>query len=1154
VRLRDLVTSTTSTAAEALRKHGYPGATYSFGVVSTVTEVPEGDEGGPVRRRVLVTGPTDSSGAPLRVIVGGRWPSNNPQTQICTAYDESELIREREAFATKLGLLNDTSAWEEPDCYEDGMEGDGSSWEFAFAQLCLPSFSKYEMGEDFEQQADEVVDAFRASGVAPPAKSERGMTEQLTSDDADSAQNLAMALYTNAWIQRYEGALPHRQLGVTVSNLAAVPGNAFAFTADLEVWLPAKTDRFASSDRTTDLGDCWVFKRPVDGCPTMGAWLMLFNDLLHGRVEEYLDAEVLRPPGTANGMLRLAEKNSWKLEAPTPTGLAVQLKPFQRQSLAWMMAEEAGEGVLSHVWWPFRTLVRPAAAAGADSDDEPASDDALAPGVGDIRTAFFSPVLSAFCFSSMPRVCGGWCAEAMGLGKTIVTLGLIMNDHPAPPPKAGAKAAAGGPPAALTYVPQQLSVSAAKRVARADSLYAARYNKADELIKSKATLVVAPLSLVSQWGDEAARHVLKLPNGNSLRVVSWYGSSRVRDPEKLVAKADVVLTTYDTIASSYRMDENIGDFDKYVEDLNKEYERKVKKAEMLGQPAPKEPQPRQKQRATLHEILWHRVVFDESQYLRDDKCIRTHACQALRSQRRWLLSGTPVSTQPDDLVGQFSVISPLLHRSLVAGCAFSVLFKRPFEFTRAEAAKGLPTPEREVFRGEFPDGSSAMPWLLPRLMIRHASGQVVGGEVVGALPKKTEQVVLVTLDAKERAVYNKVEAEQRRRFGEIEAMGTDVVQKNLFFAMSLLTPLRKLCGGGTFLPERDLVATRTAMNKFKALAAAPQSLLRADIIIDNDPVGSTCACCGLDPEQGVRTKCCAAWCCHGCLADKAQEDGATCPKCTAPLKPADVPSPWATTGFGFSGESGPAQPLALPAAGPVDLDPCGAVQMQSKLRIVLAELAKVRLEDEHAKTLIFSQYSHSLQWLATELVKHNYEHATINGGMSLQQRAAALKAFQHAKPTTIFLLNLRVAAVGLNLTAASHVILLEPCMNPALEEQAIGRVYRMGQTRETMVKRLVVVDSVEQRLHEVVAGKVASGQVALATGNSGAGNEMHMNYSGRRALGTVPTVAGAMNKDKGLVKYDELRTLFGLPPRQGAQPQAQQVMQLAAAADGEMDD
>lgn len=67
-----------------------------------------------------------------------------------------------------------------------------------------------------------------------------------------------------------------------------------------------------------------------------------------------------------------------------------------------------------------------------------------------------------------------------------------------------------------------------------------------------------------------------------------------------------------------------------------------------------------------------------------------------------------------------------------------------------------------------------------------------------------------------------------------------------------------------------------------------------------------------------------------------------------------------------------------------------------------------------------------------------------------------LQAFQGDPPTTVFLLSMRSGAVGINLTAASHVFLLEPCINPALEEQAIGRAWRMGQTRKVVVKRFYV--------------------------------------------------------------------------------------------------
>ena len=108
------------------------------------------------------------------------------------------------------------------------------------------------------------------------------------------------------------------------------------------------------------------------------------------------------------------------------------------------------------------------------------------------------------------------------------------------------------------------------------------------------------------------------------------------------------------------------------------------------------------------------------------------------------------------------------------------------------------------------------------------------------------------------------------------------------------------------------------------------------------------------------------------------------------------------------------------------------------------------------------------------------------------------------------MLSLRAGAVGLNLTAASHVVLLEPCLNPALEQQAIGRVYRLGQTRPTTVKRLIVQGSIEERMLAVVASHVAGGA------------------SNRLSVECVePTVAGGVRSDKVSLCVAELCALFG---------------------------
>ena len=96
-----------------------------------------------------------------------------------------------------------------------------------------------------------------------------------------------------------------------------------------------------------------------------------------------------------------------------------------------------------------------------------------------------------------------------------------------------------------------------------------------------------------------------------------------------------------------------------------------------------------------------------------------------------------------------------------------------------------------------------------------------------------------------------------------------------------------------------------------------------------------------------------------------------------------------------------------------------------------------------AKSLVFSQFTSSLQYLQEVLPKHGFQYRTLSGDMPMRRRAKALYDFQNDPPTTIFLLSMRAGAVGINLTQANRVFLLEPCFNPALEAQSIGRVYRL---------------------------------------------------------------------------------------------------------------
>mmetsp|Transcript_25407 Transcript_25407/g.27248 ORF Transcript_25407/g.27248 Transcript_25407/m.27248 type:complete len:160 (+) Transcript_25407:1194-1673(+) len=84
--------------------------------------------------------------------------------------------------------------------------------------------------------------------------------------------------------------------------------------------------------------------------------------------------------------------------------------------------------------------------------------------------------------------------------------------------------------------------------------------------------------------------------------------------------------------------------------------------------------------------------------------------------------------------------------------------------------------------------------------------------------------------------------------------------------------------------------------------------------------------------------------------------------------------------------------------------------------------------------------------------------------MKQHQRADALLEFSSNPYTKVFLLSMRAGAAGLNLMAADHCFILDPPQNTAIEEQAIDRIHRIGQTRPVIVKRFIIKDSVEERI------------------------------------------------------------------------------------------
>jgi SNF2 family DNA or RNA helicase len=113
--------------------------------------------------------------------------------------------------------------------------------------------------------------------------------------------------------------------------------------------------------------------------------------------------------------------------------------------------------------------------------------------------------------------------------------------------------------------------------------------------------------------------------------------------------------------------------------------------------------------------------------------------------------------------------------------------------------------------------------------------------------------------------------------------------------------------------------------------------------------------------------------------------------------------------------------------------------------------------------LIFSQFTEFLWLIRETLTKNNLSYSYLDGTMSREKRQKAVDEFNSRK-TSIFLLSLKAWGTGLNLTSADYVIHIDPWWNPAVENQATDRAHRMGQKRSVFVKKLIVKDTVEEKI------------------------------------------------------------------------------------------
>jgi len=142
------------------------------------------------------------------------------------------------------------------------------------------------------------------------------------------------------------------------------------------------------------------------------------------------------------------------------------------------------------------------------------------------------------------------------------------------------------------------------------------------------------------------------------------------------------------------------------------------------------------------------------------------------------------------------------------------------------------------------------------------------------------------------------------------------------------------------------------------------------------------------------------------------------------------------------------------------------LQASSKIDVLLEQIESKALNH---KILVFSQFVSMLDLIKKQLEKRNIKYEYLTG--QTKNREEVVQSFQQDTDIPVFLISLKAGGTGLNLTQADYVYLVDPWWNPAVENQAIDRAYRIGQHNNVMAVRLICPDTIEEKIMKLQATK-----------------------------------------------------------------------------------
>lgn len=560
---------------------------------------------------------------------------------------------------------------------------------------------------------------------------------------------------------------------------------------------------------------------------------------------------------------------------------------------------------------------------------------------------------------------------------------------------------------------------------------------------SKSTLLVSPLSTIANWEEQVAAHI----KPGSLKYYVYHGGNRCQDINEL-AKYDIVITTYSIVSSEFNG------------------------------------RGKRKSLSPLLKTNFFRIVLDEAHMIREQGTIQSQAICSLSAQRRWAVTGTPVQNKLDDL-----------------GALIKFLRVKPFS-DKGGFAQHILSP----FKNADPEILPKLRLLVDTITLRRLKDRI-------DLPARHDQIVRLPFSDDENELYQWFAryADKKMRIiagEERKSLGG----KAMVHILQAIMRLRLICAHGReLLSEEDLKlleghSWNNAINledeeeNDKPILSARQAYEMLMLFRETDQ--DTCAQCARkigqnDSENALEGHediigymlSCYQMVCNECMKDlnvifeqNEIEGRLNCPFCDQQVR----------TAFFELNQSG--IEAAEDARIQVRENPRRAKIMgryggpHTKTRALIESLQLSRKEsedlpsDKPIKSVVFSGWTAHLNLIQIALEDHKFKYVRLDGQMSRAKRTAALDAFHDDPDVTVIIISITAGGLGLNLTTASKVYVMEPQFNPAAEAQAVDRVHRLGQTREVYTTRFIMQDSFEEKMLNLQRKKENLADLSMSRG------------------------------------------------------------------------